>query len=265
MHLATSGSSGQDDPISWTPFTSARSDVCSFDSIGNSDRIIMAIVSIPEKYLPGLRALAELSEPTAKQLTDAVGTAPPAYDADPIVDHVWSKVPTVEVDSIRLVVETLLFLCSARAILNKPLDDFIAEILLNIKVSLGSSWLEGNKEREVKERITTLLKLESIRVTSKARFVTTEYPSLFCSARILTDIRPVFSDDILKVPHHAAVVHQLRIHYHQSRELKEMFLTIDINDIIALKELLERAQEKEATLLTMLEVAGVKSLKGSDE
>jgi hypothetical protein len=83
--------------------------------------------------------------------------------------------------------------------------------------------------------------------------VSAEYKNLFCSSRILSDIRPVFTNTPESVSA-AIVVHNLQIGFHDgaSGDHKEIYITLDDDDLLEIKETVERAQKKGVAMKVFL-------------
>lgn len=63
--------------------------------------------------------------------------------------------------------------------------------------------------------------------------------------RVLTDIRPIFTDDSNVKINGQIILHNLKISYQEGDDIKEIFFAIDNNDIKKIKEQAERAEKKE--------------------
>ncbi len=90
-----------------------------------------------------------------------------------------------------------------------------------------------------------LLSLVVVRLVAGALDLAVEYPNLLRTARILTDIRPIFSED-QKAIEGAVVSHTLRIRYDNTLGPHELFLCIDDADITNLAQQCDRARRKAA-------------------
>lgn len=98
-------------------------------------------------------------------------------------------------------------------------------------------------------QIRRLLKCDtSLGVTAKVGELRSEYGKVYCSARILSDIRPVFGDNESSAPLAGAIVHVLRVTYHEEGSHKNVHIALDANDLCALGDLVRRAQAKEVSL-----------------
>jgi hypothetical protein len=109
-------------------------------------------------------------------------------------------------------------------------------------------------------RLTRLLEIKaSLSLTSKALDVLTDADRIFYSAKILTDIRPVFDDEGKKIEA-AVIMHNLRIHFGQDNEHRDFFVALDTNDIKELRSVLDRADRKAESLQMLLNRAKISYL-----
>ncbi len=104
---------------------------------------------------------------------------------------------------------------------------------------------------------------ETLGVSAKASELRAEYGKVFCSARILTDLRPVFGTDVDKGPLAAVVVHNAKITFHENGEetTKDFYVALDSEDIAELKKMLDRASRKEASLVATARKGGTNVLE----
>jgi hypothetical protein len=68
----------------------------------------------------------------------------------------------------------------------------------------------------------------------------------------LSDIRPVFSEDIQSRPTGAVLVHSLKIEFMESGERKQFFVALDSSDLELMSEVLSRAKQKDLVLRKIL-------------
>jgi hypothetical protein len=132
------------------------------------------------------------------------------------------------------------------------------ERVLDAMPDLSEGGEADQRQRLLSVRLRGLLETgDGIVVTSKALELMTEYDRIFCQngARVVSDIRPVFSTDLH--PKAAVIVHQLRIAYHEGgqTEPRQFFVALDSSDLRQLKSVLERAEEKEQQLRATVEAA----------
>lgn len=107
-------------------------------------------------------------------------------------------------------------------------------------------------QREVlKDRLIELLGIPSVVVTAKSWDLLLENEHNFRSARVLTDLRPIFVDGH-SVPQAALVLHQLRITHGTKHLDQDIIITMDDLDLLQLLQTLERAQRKAEQLRSAL-------------
>ena len=122
-------------------------------------------------------------------------------------------------------------------------------------------------DNDVKVLHSRLLKVfqgrKGLEVTMKSMGVMVDQPRVFLHAKILTDIRPVFSKEADSVDA-AVIVHNLRIHFGGDSEHKDFYVALDTSDIQSLREVLERADEKAKCLERLLKKTGVAYLDAKE-
>jgi hypothetical protein len=134
-----------------------------------------------------------------------------------------------------------------------PVEDFVSDIIESLRARPEWSSLD---EPQFRKRLERLFNIEALHVAAKAVLLQFEYERRFHEARILTDARPVFGDDIKVPPKAAILTHTLRLSYHDSSEdIKEIYIAMDSIDVSVLSEVLRRAQQKETTLSAFFDSA----------
>ncbi len=90
-----------------------------------------------------------------------------------------------------------------------------------------------------------------MRLLGKAASIGYQHERLFVDAQVLTDLRPVFEDDISDDhgPLGAVLSHLLRLHIiGQTGTHEDVYVALDDGDIATLREALDRAERKSALL-----------------
>jgi hypothetical protein len=95
---------------------------------------------------------------------------------------------------------------------------------------------------------------------SKASRLQREGERLYCEAMILSDIRPIFGDDIASGPGSAVLTHTLKLSYHGDEGHRDFFVVLDGEDLKALGEVVDRAQAKDESLRKALRGASIPDL-----
>jgi hypothetical protein len=115
----------------------------------------------------------------------------------------------------------------------------------------------------VEPHFAELFRAKSVRTVSKALDLAYEHANLFQSARIVTDIRPIFNDvDDEQMEIDAAVVaFTLRLHYDNREGNHSLSVALDEADVRMLKYQCERALHKaELARGRMQDMAGVPTI-----
>ena len=114
------------------------------------------------------------------------------------------------------------------------------------------------------ENLSLLANVVSIELTAKAIELAYASDNLLQSTRILTDVRPLFSDDAQSIDR-AVVAHTLRLRYDSAGIDHELSLALDSSDLHKLIEDCERALQKEKTAQERLcNAANVPSMRIED-
>lgn len=123
----------------------------------------------------------------------------------------------------------------------------------------GDEQLRGSSEQwsVLEDRLRRLLSPECpLALSAKGSVLVNEHQRLFCEARILTDIRPIFD----RRPAAAAlsIGHVLKLMFHEgTEETQEFYLAVSSSDLQELKRVIQRAEEKQASLEALVRGTGL--------
>ncbi len=133
---------------------------------------------------------------------------------------------------------------------NKGVDEIIDGICKAL-VETGDENLIPNENLE--NNLKRFFSLKTVGITFKAIGLLTEFDKTFVDARIITDIRPAFEDNINSSIETGVIVHNLRIKYQKDTSLyKEFYIALDNEDLSKLKEQIIRAENKEKSIRNSL-------------
>jgi hypothetical protein len=208
---------------------------------------------IPDRFKPGLLLLAKISTASYEEIVEAAKRAKSSFASNQEL-AVWisSEVPTMPVSDLGKIVDSLASLYRVRARSDMP----ISRLANDVREALRELLPEIGVEFE--SRLSALLLLPVFDVTAeKAKELQGRGERTLCDARILTDIRPVFEENIGSLPTAAIIVHTLQLGFHDSGlpTHREIYISLDSSDIKELKKVLERAEEKEKSLKLVLDAA----------
>jgi hypothetical protein len=215
---------------------------------------------IPQQFVPGFVVIAGLSESSYAGLVDAAKAIPvPFGTVRELQAWLASEVKSVPPNDIRKILSSISSLSKllstpkwTRETLATALDEAARNGIENFKVAEGADF---------KERVITLLSLDALNpIEKKAKELQQEAQRLLLDARILTDLRPVFGEDIGENPTAFILTHTLKLHYHESGKHREFFVALDEQDIASLKKMSERAQKKTVVLKRIVAASGIRSI-----
>jgi hypothetical protein len=211
---------------------------------------------IPPRHRPVLERLFLLGHDQLAQLRNALAGAGLSIPPERIANEVGYQVPTLPADELAAVVDVLISLYGVREALELSIDDFVDALIASVQET-SPNIASARPMPELVDEVRALLDVETLKVESRALDLLYEHSRVFQSARILTDIRPVFSEDVHIEPKNAVVTHMLKIVYRQEDDLHELFVSMDSKDLETLAAVLTRAREKERSVWSLLDRAGV--------
>ena len=98
-------------------------------------------------------------------------------------------------------------------------------------------------------RLVELLAIEPLWESFKAHELSNEHGRVYVRAKVITDARPVFSDDVDARPDRFVVVHSLHIHYYSADDRADACVVgMTTKELEELKAVLDRAISKSKQL-----------------
>lgn len=216
-------------------------------------------IRIPKGYDEPLRRLSAMSGQQRHRLVAAIRNSEAVLDPDGLIQQVKAQV-SIDEKTVESIVWLLISM--VRAAEGSP-DTFAREVVRAAKESL--SLKDADSAAFEKDLIQLLTSNESLGVTAKVAVLRGEFGRVFCDGRILTDIRPVFGADASMAPRAAAIVHTLRITYHEGDAHNEFFVALDTDDLRQLRSLIDRAIKKEASLVAEVKKTTMRILNAEEK
>jgi hypothetical protein len=213
-------------------------------------------LQIPENAYKGLRLLSELPEDKILDFFNFFREIKPTF----FWEEISQKYSANESGEIESIVKAIKGLYSLELSENLSSEQIANDVIAAI-----------NKSNEIKDINAELLKKRLIEVlsfdktlgiTAKASDIMFQHEHVLVGeARILTDIRPIFSSDIEVNPPAAVIIHNLKISYFENEEKKEFFVALDSNDLKMLAKVIDRAISKEKQITSICSESEMKILK----
>jgi hypothetical protein len=224
----------------------------------------IAISNIPEQFRPFFIKLSELKNEQFEEIKGALANAPFSAQIRPLSDAVSPQVPSIsspEIYGILSAVASLFSVLERFEISTETLSDSIKGLVL-----ASEPTLTPEQGQTFSSRLGALLKSDRLCLAAKAIGLSVENNSSYLSARIVTDMRPLFDLSAESEPQAALIVHSLHLHaLSGGGDEQDIFITLDSDDIQDLISLLRRAEQKEKFLTSLMERAQITALDLSTE
>lgn len=232
-------------------------------------------LQVPHQYMPQVRSLLELPDERIQGFLDALGKAGSQFNLNDLARNVSdrTKIPRRITEGV---IQTLAVLYATREKQAIPLGAFVDE---QVGSALKSGLVELPEKpdkhdtnanaliaEEVESRWAKFRKFlmvalaldDTLGTAAKAGPVMTEHERILQDARILTDLRPIFHPDLSEKPHAVCIIHMLRL---TTRDIfgdpSAQYFALDSNDIRFIKQLMDRAIQKEETLKQLMDSSGL--------
>ena len=97
----------------------------------------------------------------------------------------------------------------------------------------------------------------SLDLTAKVSLIKNDQSHAYLQSKIYTDVRPVFGRSDAKV-YGAVIIHTLKLSYQDGEQRKDFFVALDQSDLLSLRDVIERAEAKEATMREHSPLSGLR-------
>ncbi len=211
---------------------------------------------IPEKAWSPLSKLSQYTETQLEALNNAVKRCPPSLNFGDFTSAI-AKAAKIDLHEARDILGVLAGLYLARVGSENTVSEFVSQVVEEIqeKVSAPEKSEKPNWDSFKKHLSDILSQDKTLGVSCKAVSVLTDHQHAFRSARILSDIRPIFGSNPSEEPVAAVAVHMLKIVYaaDPGNSSVEFFVALDSADLVKLEEVIKRAKEKDKSLKSTAE------------
>jgi hypothetical protein len=216
---------------------------------------------IPKDDLLDILNINDLSDESITELRRVLEEVHEQNDIEEITDHIADSVKTISYDKLSGIMRILDTLYHIREASNVELPLFIDDIIEGVKYSSQNDTNSSNIDYSLlRGKLEILLNIRILKLISKATIIQRDGERLYCESKILSDIRPVFDDDLSATPSGAVITHTLKITYHLGRDRQEFHVILNAEELEALHEVLARAQMKEKTLQEFMKNANLDNL-----
>lgn len=229
--------------------------------------INLARLSIPARHRAALSSIQSLSDDSVRQIRAMLDQAQAAMgravtkkagdsmDPDEIVTALQTSGAQVPIKNLTEVLEAVFSLYVVKSRRDISPDQFVSDVCDAMERIEPAQRIERRDRDEYARKLLTLLNANSFAVVTKAIDLATEDERTFCQARILTDLRPVFGENVQDGPKAMVVVHLLKLDFHQqgnARDHGEFYVSLNAAELNELKQVIERAEAKAKSLSPFL-------------
>ncbi len=211
-------------------------------------------LTIPERHLDGFAIIAALDDVQAQALVRALDSA---RVTSPIAFLQQATVPNIDRDGLKKIFETLSALYLLRWRDNLDIPAFIDAVLAAMQRS-GDARLVVADENRFRTILAKVLSSTEFATRAKAENLGGDFQRVLYSARILTDLRPVFAESAEAPPLGVIVVHTLKLAYHtHDWRHEDIYVALSEDDLRDLQVSVTRAIQKSETLQAQLRETGL--------
>jgi hypothetical protein len=220
----------------------------------------MAEITIPKPYESGLATIVALSDDSIGELISALQNIPTKLFPYSLAHEIAHRVQSIPISDLSEIVETLQSLYLSNLHHDFPPTQMAKDISEALQAASPDK-LSDQDRKQIKERFTKLLSIESLEIAAKALGILRNNQNVFHDARIITEIRPIFGSKVDEPPPAAVILHMLNIGCHGTDGHKEFFIAFDTDDIAVLRDVIDRADAKAESLKVTLSKAGIAYLE----
>lgn len=206
---------------------------------------------IPREDIESIKILDAMPIASLDVLIAALKAVPLTVDTDDMAKHIAGRVPSITAKQLEAVLDTLYGIYYIRELSGVNRSTFLDDFIGGLKSIPG---IRADKAELPKLRLkfARLLNIETFNALAKAKRLQRDGERLYCDAKIVSDIRPVFDSRPTNRPVGAVVTHTLKLGYHESGEHREFNVILDRIDLDLLSDIIKRAQAKDKTLRGLL-------------
>jgi hypothetical protein len=208
-------------------------------------------LDIPEREASYIAAIQKLPSASMEKLILALVNAPPTSNPKKMAERITEQVPSVPVERLGGMLDTLYTLYHIRELSGVPYPQFLEDLIEGLRKDRNVQLTE-RQLKKLSAPLKRLMDIEALKTIAKAARLQRDGERLYCAGKTLSDIRPVFGNDPAARPLGAVLTHTLKIAYHQGSERLEFHVILDSTDLEELAEVIQRAKDKDKALRELL-------------
>lgn len=206
----------------------------------------MAIYHIPTQDIEGFKIILNLSNKLIDKINSKIELSQSVLSPSQLAERLSAETSLNEEDC-RKILKIIHSLSTLRKDDDLSKQDIVSEIIDSLKELDEEPFKLEKNWKQLEKNLTLLLSNEEkISLGFKSIHLSWEFDKIYMESKIMTDIRPVFEEEIDKNINSGIIVHSLKIEYHLSNDThQKIFIKLDSDDLKELKEQIIRAEKKE--------------------
>ena len=203
----------------------------------------MAAITIPESRLDGFIRLSELSSSDAEAIAKSISEGPIEKGPSGVAKFIAENVQIEDAkDIVRSIISTISLI---------PQYDTLEELADEFVDSYSESVEDTSEEnlQNLRNNLLIVWKPDTLKRVYKSSQLFRHEDHIYRNAKIVSDIRLMFNDELTSKERSAIILHDLKINYYvNDGEEKAFHASLSYEDLKNLKTQIERAMEKEEVI-----------------
>lgn len=218
-------------------------------------------LKVPQRHVRGFETLRSMEDVDFLALLGAFASVEAVVQGEALAKSIQQE-SQQDPSAVTTILDAIMSL-AALSYRTRESSSFVAERVA------GSAQFPSDDGLELRfaTRIRRLIECEVIRLQSKALAIGSTHERVFANAQLVTDLRPLFDEDLDRNPGPEAALlsHTLNLHYIASDGRHDNFyIALDDDDISTLRQALDRAILKVQSLNALLEDSGILRIKSTE-
>jgi hypothetical protein len=219
-----------------------------------------APIRVPSRAVDVLSRFAALSDEEAQSLSATLDDNR-FLSTKQLTDRATEFLPSLSSEDVDQLISTLLTLVHAQREHGWLLEDTTQAVSDDRQLDLDD---EGR--RRFRRHLLAVLSTRGFEALAKAVDIAAASEKVLHTARVITDVRPIFEgDEPAPVPVGAVVLQTLALNYVRDRELRDISISCSTDDLRRLRSTIDRAIAKASSMEEFLFKAGLLTYDVSQE
>jgi hypothetical protein len=218
----------------------------------------MATLQLPQEAVDGIQQIAAIdSEIFARFIDELDSQLSVSLAIESNVDAAVGASKALEgmtVDARKSLSQSIINLHFLASSADKTVDLVLRDVVESYFRHFPDAATDVDAIKNVELNISAILNLRVLRASVKAWALSTDNNSLVLSSKILTDIRPIFDDNLAGPNLGSVITHTLRFNILTEGKHQSVYMVADSGDLRKLRDVIDRALSKETAIVAKSQV-----------